>query len=239
MRIVAIIPARGGSKSIHKKNLIDFCGKPLLGWSIEQAMACALVNEIYVSTEDEEIAATSRKYGAEVIQRPARLATDTARSEEALLHAIDNIEQENGRNVDIVVFLQATSPLRSSSDIDNALRKFIDKNADSLFSAAVLEDFLIWGEENGKLVSINYNYRNRGIRQTRQKQYVENGSIYIFKPALLRKENNRLGGRIIVYEMEFWKSYEIDSHEDIEICKYYMRNKLLGEAQQGLRILKV
>jgi N-acylneuraminate cytidylyltransferase len=232
MKIVTIIPARGGSKSIHKKNLIDFCGKPLVVWSIEQAQTCALVNGVYVSTEDQEIAVVSKKYGAEVIQRPIELSTDTASSEDALVHAIDRIEKEDGRNIDIVVFLQATSPLRNPADIDNALRKFIDQDADSLFSGAILEDFLVWGEENGKLESINYNYRNRGLRQTRKKQYVENGSIYIFKPAVLRKENNRLGGKIIVYEMEFWKSYEIDSYEDIEICEYYMRNKLLRNAQQ-------
>jgi N-acylneuraminate cytidylyltransferase len=232
MRIVAIIPARGGSKSIHKKNLIDFCGKPLLTWSIEQALASLLVNKVYVSTEDQEIAVVSKKYGAGVIQRPIELSTDTASSEDALVHAIDRIEKEGGRNIDIVVFLQATSPLRNPADIDNALRKFIDQDADSLFSGAILEDFLIWGDENGKLESINYNYRNRGLRQTRKKQYVENGSIYIFKPAVLKKENNRLGGKIIVYEMEFWKSYEIDSYEDIEICEYYMRNKLLRNVQQ-------
>jgi len=232
MRIVAIIPARGGSKSIHKKNLIDFCGKPLLTWSIEQALASLLVNKVYVSTEDQEIAVVSKKYGAGVIQRPIELSTDTASSEDALVHAIDRIEKEGGRNIDIVVFLQATSPLRNPADIDNALRKFIDQDADSLFSGAILEDFLIWGDENGKLESINYNYRNRGLRQTRKKQYVENGSIYIFKPAVLKKKNNRLGGKIIVYEMEFWKSYEIDSYEDIEICEYYMRNKLLRNVQQ-------
>jgi N-acylneuraminate cytidylyltransferase len=232
MKIVTIIPARGGSKGIHKKNLIDFCGKPLLAWSIEQARVSLLVNKVYVSTENQEIAVASKKYGAEVIQRPIELSTDTASSEDALVHAIDRIEKEDGRNIDIVVFLQATSPLRNPADIDNALRKFIDQDADSLFSGAILEDFLVWGEENGKLKSINYDYRNRGIRQTRAKQYVENGSIYIFKPGILRKENNRLGGKIIVYEMEFWQSYEIDSYKDIETCEYYMRNKLLRNAQQ-------
>lgn len=231
--VYAIIPARGGSKSIHKKNLTAFCGKPLVAWSIEQALACALVNKVCVSTEDEEIATVSKKYGAEVIQRPAHLSTDTSRSEDALLHAINYIEGKNGKDLDAVVFLQATSPLRSASDIDDALRKFIDEGADSLFSGAVLEDFLVWGEENGKLASINYDYHNRGVRQTRAKQYVENGSIYIFKPGILRNENNRLGGKIIVYEMDFWKSYQIDSHEDIEICEYYMRNKLLGKLQQA------
>jgi len=232
MNIIAIIPARGGSKSIPKKNIMDFCGKPLIAWSIEQALDCALINSVYVSTDNEGIAEVSKKYGAEIIKRPAELATDTASSEQALLHAIDQIEKKNVENVDIVVFLQATSPLRASSDINNALRKFIDEGADSLFSAAILDDFLIWGKINDKFTSINYDYRNRGLRQDREKQYVENGSIYIFKPDILRKENNRIGGTIVLYEMEFWKTYEIDSYEDIEICEYYMKSKLSDKSQQ-------
>ena len=232
MNIVAIIPARGGSKSIPKKNIMDFCEKPLIAWSIEQALNSSSITRVYVSTDDAEIAKVSKKYGAEVVERPAELATDTASSEQALLHAIKYIEQNSGKNIDIVVFLQATSPLREPSDIDNALQKFVNENADSLFSAAVLDDFLIWGTVKGAFTSINYDYRNRGLRQNREKQYVENGSIYIFKPDILRKENNRLGGKIVLYEMEFWKSYEIDSYEDLEICEYYMKNKLLDKTQQ-------
>ena len=219
MQIVAIIPARGGSKSIPKKNVMDFCGKPLIAWSIKQALNCDLINGVYVSTDDPEIAEVSKKYGAEVVERPTELAMDTSSSEQALLHAVKHIEENSGKKIDIVIFLQATSPLREPSDVDNALQKLIDEDADSLFSAAVLDDFLIWGIVNGAgaLTSINYDYRNRGLRQSREKQYVENGSIYIFKPEVLRKENNRLGGKITPYEMEFWKTYEIDTYEDIEI----------------------
>lgn len=229
MNIVAIIPARGGSKSIPKKNIMDFCEKPLIAWSIKQALNSSSITRVYVSTDDAEIAKVSKKYGADVVERPAELATDTATSEQALLHAIKHIEQNSGNKIDIVVFLQATSPLRESSDIDNALQKFVNENADSLFSAAVLDDFLIWGTVKGAFTSINYDYRNRGLRQNREKQYVENGSIYIFKPDILRKENNRLGGKIVLYEMEFWKSYEIDSYEDLEICEYYIKNKLCNQ----------
>ena len=228
MYIVAIIPARGGSKAIPKKNIMDFCGKPLIAWSIEQALGCSLIDGVYVSTDDAEIARTSEEYGADIIIRPAEFATDTSSSEDAILDAIDQIEKESGREIDIVVFLQATSPLRECSDIYDALRKFIDEKADSLFSAAVLDDFLIWGNKDGKLVSINYDYTNRGLRQGREKQYVENGSIYVFRPEILRKEKNRLGGNIIVHEMEFWKTHEIDTHEDIDICQYYMDKTLLG-----------
>ncbi len=234
MNIVAIIPARGGSKSIPKKNIMNFCGKPLIAWSIEQVLGSALINGIYVSTDDAEIADVSKKYGAEVIKRPTELATDTVGSEQVLVHAVNQIDKSGRQKTDIVVFLQATSPLRESSDIDNALQRFIDEDADSLFSGAVLEDFLIWGQVNGEFSSINYDYKNRGLRQNREKQYVENGSIYIFKPEVLRKQGNRLGGKIIVYEMELWKTCEIDSYEDVEICEYFMKSKLLNESQRLL-----
>ncbi len=230
MNIVVIIPARGGSKSIPQKNIMDFCGKPLIAWSVEQALNCDLINAVYVSTDDAQIASVSEKYGAKVIARPAELATDTASSEQAILDAVNQIEEKTAKKIDVVVFLQGTSPLRESSDIDNALQKFIDEKADSLFSGAVLDDFLIWGYVDGEFSSINYDYKNRGLRQSREKQYVENGSIYIFKPEILRKENNRLGGKIIVHEMALWKTYEIDSYEDIEICQYYMKNKLLDKS---------
>jgi len=227
MKIVAIIPARGGSKSIPKKNIMDFCGKPLIAWSIEQANSCEKISGVYVSTDDKEIAEVSVGFGAKIIERPAALATDTASSEAALVDAIDQIEKAEGK-VDVVVFLQATSPLREPADIAGALDLFFEQDADSLFSGAILDDFLIWGNVNGEFTSLNYDYRNRGIRQNREKQYVENGSIYIFKPELLKKTNNRLGGKMLVFEMDFWKSWQIDTYEDMELCQFYMYSKSLA-----------
>jgi len=165
--IVAIILARGGSKSIPKKNIIDFCGKPLIAWTIEQTLQSKHIKEVYVSTEDKETVDVSQK--------------------------------------------------------------FFSKNADSLFSASVLEDFCIWESINNELKSITFDYKNRGRRQDRKPYYLENGSIYIFKPEILEQYNNRLGGKIALYLMPLWKSYEIDSIEDIEICEYYMRNKILNK----------
>ena len=225
--IVAIILARGGSKSIPKKNIIDFCGKPLIAWTIEQTLQSKHIKEVYVSTEDKEIVDVSRKYGVRIIWRPAELATDTSSSESAILHAISEIGKS--KKIDLVVFLQATSPLREENDIDNAIEKFISEQADSLFSASVLEDFCIWESINNELKSITFDYKNRGRRQDRKPYYLENGSIYIFKPEILEQYNNRLGGKIALYLMPLWKSYEIDSIEDIEICEYYMRNKILNK----------
>lgn len=221
---IAIIPARGGSKSIPQKNLIDFCDKPLIAWTIEDAIKSKFIRDVYVSTDDRKIGDIARQYGAKVIWRPKKLATDSSSSEEALLHAILKIEKN--KQIDAVVFLQATSPLREDGDIDRAVEKFFSQNADSLFSAAVLKDFCAWKVINGDLKSITYDYKNRGIRQNRAPYYLENGSIYIFKPEILKKGNNRLGGKIAIYEMPYWKSFEIDEMEDIELCEYFMKRIL-------------
>lgn len=226
-RIVAIIPARGGSKGIPGKNIMDFCGKPLLAWTILQAKQAKAVNAVYVTSDDEAILGVAEDFGAIPIKRPDKLSTDTATSEAALLHAMDYIEKERATNIDVVVFLQATSPLRESEDIDRAIQKLINENADSLFSSARLEDFFIWQETEEGLKSLNFDYARRLRRQDVIPQYVENGSIYLFKPHVLRTINNRLGGRIATYEMDFWKTWEIDSLEDKALCEWYFMNRLM------------
>ena len=223
-KIVGIIPARAGSKGIKDKNIIEFCGKPLIAWSIEQALKSKWVDEVYVSTDGERIADISREYGAKVIWRPEELASDTASSEMAINHAIDWIERE--RKIDAVVFLQATSPIRLVEDIDNAIQIFEEEELDSLFSMTILEDYCIWKKEQNQLVSWTYDYQNRGRRQEREELYLENGSIYIFKPQIFRNCKNRLGGKIGMYQMPFERSYEIDSIQDIDICKVFMQKIL-------------
>ncbi len=220
-RVTAIIPARAGSKGIPNKNIMDFCGKPLIAWSIEQAMRSEYVGDVYVSTDGEEIAEVSKKYGAEIIWRPKELATDTASSESALIHAVFEIKKKH--EIDAVIFLQATSPIRTVTDIDTAMDVFFNNSYDSMFSMSVLEDYCIWKKENEKLNSFTYDYRQRGRRQDREQLFLENGSIYIFKPEILSKYENRLGGEIGMFEMPFDKSFEIDSMDDIEICSYFMK----------------
>jgi len=231
--VVAIIPARGGSKGIPKKNIIDFCGKPLIAWTIEQALTSSLVDDVYVSTDDEEIKKISTDRGAKIVSRPPEIATDTSTSEEALMHAISQIEKH--RHVEIVVFLQATSPLREPHDIDEAIVLFLREKADSLFSASVLNDPCIWSIMDHELRSLTYDYKNRGRRQERSPYFLENGSIYIFRSEVLRTFNNRLGAKIVIYPMPFWKSFEIDTLEDLEICSYLMRKKILGEVEQWIK----
>lgn len=227
-RVAAVIPARGGSKGIPRKNIIDFCGKPLLAWSIEQARAAKGVSSVWVSSDSDEILEVAGRYGALPIRRPEAIAGDTATSESAWLHALDVIESQ-GEPVDIMLAMQATSPLRESSDIERALTDFQQQDCDSLFSCAELEDFFIWEKnEQGSFRSLNYDYLNRKRRQDVGQQYVENGSFYLFKPKILRSLNNRLGGKIGISMMEFWKTFEIDSIEDLEFCEMLMNKYLLS-----------
>ncbi len=224
---IAIIPARGGSKSIPCKNTVNVGGKPLIAWSIKKAKESRFIDDVFVSTDDKRIARISREHGAGLIARPASLAGDRSSSEAALLHAIDYIENVKKMKIDIVVFLQATSPVRERSDIDNAIKKFLKEKADSLFSCSKMKDYFIWARRASGFASITYDYHRRSPRQAIGERYLENGSIYIFKPELIRRRRNRLGGRIAVYEMPFWRSFQIDEKEDIGICEYYLKQMKL------------
>lgn len=220
-KIPVIIPARAGSKGIQGKNVIEFCGKPLLAWSIIQAKSCDKVSNVYVSTNGDEIARIAVEYGAEIIMRPDEIATDFSSSEEAIFHALQEIEKRE--NYDSVVFLQATSPVRRRLDISKAIETFEEGKYDSLFSMTILDDYCIWKNTDNIPFSFSYDYKNRGRRQERECFYLENGSIYIFTKELFFKEKNRLGGRMGMYEMPMGCSFEIDSEKDIHICEYFMK----------------
>ncbi len=239
MNIVAIIPARGGSKGIPGKNIMDFCGKPLLAWSILQAKAAKTLRQVYVSSDDRQVLEVAVSFGASPIIRPAEFATDTATSEHVLHHAIGEIEESTKSVIDLVVFLQATSPLRTPEDIDGAVKILIDEQADSLFSMAVLDDFCVWTHKGNNLEGLTFDPFNRGRRQDREPLFLENGSIYIFKPEILKKHNNRLGGKIAMYEMEGWKSYEIDRKEDLDIFEYFFNKNLLERWTDNKAIHKI
>ena len=220
--IVAIIPARGGSKGIPKKNLIDFCGKPLLAWSIIQAQMASQIKNVYVTSDSDEILKCAEKYKAQGIKRPSDIADDTAASEAAIIHACEQIG-----DVSTIVFLQPTSPLRKPDDISKAIAIFEEGRFDSLFSSCELHDFLIWeSDKAGMLNSVNYDYHHRTRRQDRKSQYVENGSIYIFKRDVLGKFHNRLGGKIGIYLMDFYQSFEIDHKDDIDLLSLLFQAKL-------------
>ncbi len=229
METIAVIPARGGSKGFPRKNLAELAGVPMVAWSVKQAIESDAVDRVLVSTDDLEIADVARLYGADVVDRPAALATDDATSESALLHALEVIGAGGQNLIDFVVFLQATSPVRESSDIDAAIARVRKTGADSLFSCTRVEDYFMWEDSPRGYRSVNYDFRNRSRRQDITPRYLENGSIYIVSPQILRRDHNRLGGKIEIYEMPFWKSFQVDEEADLAICEYYMRTRLLGE----------
>jgi CMP-N,N'-diacetyllegionaminic acid synthase len=217
-QVICLIPARGGSKGIPLKNIQLLGGKPLLAHSIDQARGCPAVTRVIVSTDHPEVAGVARQYGAQVIQRPDEFANDTATSESALLHALDHLLAEEGCDPDLVVFLQPTSPLRQPDDIAKALMTFHQEQADSLFSACPFHG-CVWRRTAGQLASITYDYQHRQRRQDASEDLLENGSIYIFKPWVLRQFNNRLGGRIGVYLMDVFDSFQVDVPADLEFLQ--------------------
>lgn len=217
MKIISIIPARGGSKGILRKNLKLLNNKPLVAYSIEQSLQSKLINGTYVSTEDSEIKRVSIVYGAKVIDRPPKLATDTASTEHVMLHAAKYLKND----FDYMILLQPTSPMRYPKQIDEAIELIIKENGDSLLSVYQNDSFL-W-KENG--ISVNYNFKNRPRRQDKKWEYLENGSIYITKKDILLKEKNRLGGHILMYVMPRWMSFEVDNQFDLELIEYLIKTK--------------
>ena len=213
-KIIAIIPARGGSKGILKKNIINFLDKPLITHSIKYAKESILINDIYVTTDDKDIAKVSLDSGAKVINRPDNLSNDTASTESAILHALDNIKTKP----ETIILLQPTSPLRPKGSLDEAIKHFVSEKYDSLLSISPTHRFF-W--ETKKQTAIpKYNYKNRPRRQdikSDEVNYVENGSLYISTYNNLISNKNRLGGNIgfVIFEEEY--SYEIDTPTDLKI----------------------
>lgn len=223
-KVLTVIPARGGSKGIPGKNIHPLAGKPLLAYSIEQALAAPRVNRVVVSTDSEPIASVALRYGAEVISRPARLSGDEASSESALLHCLDHLRASEGYEPDLVVFLQATSPLRSASDIEQAIATLERDQADSLFSTGPLRNF-VWRVGSDGVAPLNYDPRRRPRRQEAPEDVAENGSIYVFRPWVLAKLKCRLGGTISVYRMSALDSLQIDEPDDIPVVEFLLRTR--------------
>tara|TARA_B100001758_G_C18310018_1_gene557296 strand:- start:70 stop:750 length:681 start_codon:yes stop_codon:yes gene_type:complete len=220
---ICIIPARGGSEGIKDKNIYPLLGKPLIQWTIEQAQYSKKIDEIFVTTDSSSIKKISQSLGAKTIDRPEEISGALSSSESALKHALKQISEILKKDIKNVIFLQATSPLRLKEDIDNAIDLFERNKADSLFSSSRMEDLTVWQNKNENWESINFDYLNRGRRQDIETNYIENGSIYIFKPNILYENNNRLGGKIESYIMNSWQYHEIDVIEDLEIVEFFLK----------------
>jgi len=222
MSVLCIIPARGGSKRVPGKNLLPLAGRSALAWSLIHARESELVDDVVVSTDDAEIAALARTYGAEVVARPEDLSHDTATSESALRHVLDARKAAGHEDPELVVFLQCTSPVRRRDDIDNAIQLMRDSGADSVFSACE-NSRLIWGMNGEEPVALNYDWQRRKREQEMERQFRENGSIYVFPPALLRETDNRMGERKRIYEMDYWTSFQVDTGEHLELIDWILR----------------
>lgn len=185
-------------------------------------MNCESINDVWVSSDSDEIISVSESFGANVIKRPISLADDSSSSEGAWLHALQIVEQRSEGLVDYVVAPQVTSPLRTALDFSDALNIIKDQNADSLLTVAEVEDYFCWKLQKEHFVSVNYDYTDRKPRQLLDKTYLENGSFYIFKPRILREYANRLGGRIAFHCMDRYKMFQIDSVDDLRLCEIVM-----------------
>lgn len=213
MRIVAIIPARAGSKRVKYKNLRSLGDRPLIEWTIGAAQASKLITDIYVSTDSQNIEDIAIEQGVIPINRPPALCSDTSPSEDAIRHVLNH--QGACQQPDIIVMMQCTSPFRFIGQIDRGIKKLIDTKADSLFFGAPLEHW-IW--TNDGAAPINYDYKRRGMTQQKQWELVECGD-YVFTYKSFMKHNNRLGGKIEHCIVDKLCSFEIDTKNDFKIAE--------------------
>ena len=225
-KAIIIIPARGGSKRIKNKNLKLLSGKPLIEHTILHALNSNFSSEIYVSTDSRSIKDICNKYPINIVERPKTISSDSASSEDALLHTLDILKKKNKYDPKYVIFLQCSSPFRSKNDINNAYKKIISDNSDSLLSVVESKKFLWSVDKSGGNKAINYDIDNRKREQDINDTYEENGSIYICKTKNLRKYNNRLSGKISIYKMDFWSTLQIDEIHDFELANWVSSYKI-------------
>jgi YrbI family 3-deoxy-D-manno-octulosonate 8-phosphate phosphatase len=206
--VVAVIPARGGSKGLPGKNVALVGGVPLVARAVHAARAAHRVDRVIVSTDDVDIAAAARAAGAEIVTRPAALAGDSATSEVAVLHALDVA----AGTATVVVLVQCTSPFITAADIDAVVGPIVDGYADSTFTAAPNHGFLWRPDGSG----INHDPSGRLRRQDRPVELLETGAAYGMRVDLLRRTGHRFGGRIVPVEVAAERTLEVDEPADLE-----------------------
>ena len=210
MSFVCIVPARGGSKRIKNKNIKIIAGKPLLAWTIEAAKKVKNIDEIYVTSENKNILRISKKLNVNIMNRPKNLSNDKIHVDAAVLHCYRNIKKK----YDYIVLLQPTSPLRNHKHIREAMKLIKKTKADSLVSV-VKKKILLWKKKNRFIEPVSYKILNRPRSQD-MKLFSENGAIYITRSKIFLRNKNRLGGKIVAYEMEDKYSIDIDNTSDFK-----------------------
>jgi YrbI family 3-deoxy-D-manno-octulosonate 8-phosphate phosphatase len=230
MSTIALVPLRGGSKSMPLKNIRPIAGKPLCVWVLEAALESGVFESVVVSTDDDRIAdlVRARMPAVKIIRRPAELATDTASTESVMLHAAAELP------FDALCTIQATSPLTSAEDFRAAHRLFVKSRADSLLTAVRMKRFF-WEDEGSPL---NYDPKHRPMRQTFKGTLMENGAFYFTTRELLEQKGCRLGGKVEIYEMKDETSTELDEPADWRIVErhLWLRSRVIGfQKVQNLR----
>lgn len=225
MNILAIIPARGGSKGIHRKNVKLLAGKPLIFYSIESALNSRYITKVIVSTEDKEIKDISMKYGSEVIDRPKELAIDNSSTINVIIHSLSYLEKNEKYIPDIVIVLQPTSPLRMAEDIDNSIKIFINKDAESVISVCELEHSPYWSLkiENDYLKPAFGQKYLENRRQELPKLYIPNGAIFISKPQTLKVFRSFQCKKTLPYIMPHDRSIDIDNQLDFILTEFLIK----------------
>jgi N-acylneuraminate cytidylyltransferase len=221
-KALAIIPARGGSKGIPRKNIRLVCGQPLIAWTIQAARTARSVGRVVVSTDDSEIADVASRFGAEVVRRPAELSGDTASSEQALLHTLEMLEADGADRPPLLAFLQCTSPLTLAEDVDGTLRELVESNADSALTVAPFHHFL-WRAEDGNAVGANHDKQVRPMRQARKPQYLETGAVYAMKTDGFRAARHRFFGKTVMHVVPSDRTLEIDDPRDLVMAETLLR----------------
>lgn len=214
---LAIIPARGGSKRLPRKNILDLQGKPLIAWSIEAALKSGYIDRVIVTSDDEEILQIAKQYGSDTIKRPNELSSDTATSFDAIKHTIENVE-----HFDYIVLLQPTSPLRTSQHIDEAIEQLHDKNADAIISICEMDHSPLWSNtlpDDGNMSSFLRDEVKNKRSQDLDIYYRLNGAIYICKTdRLLDEKSFFIENDIYAYKMGRKSSIDIDEEIDFIIA---------------------
>ncbi|MGY9069002.1 cytidylyltransferase domain-containing protein [Streptomyces sp. CAS3] len=220
-RVLAVIPARGGSKGVPAKNLAPVGGVPLVARAVRECRATRLVTDVVVSTDDQAIAAAAREAGAEVVLRPAAIAGDTATSEAAVLHAMDAHEALHGAAVDVVLLVQCTSPFIVREDIDGVAGAVAENGADTAVTVAPFHGF-VWRESDGEGegegeggVGVNHDKSYRPRRQDRPQDFLETGTAYAMDAAGFREHGHRFFGRTELVRTDPARVLEIDDPHDL------------------------
>ena len=231
LRILCIIPVRGGSKGVPGKNRMPVAGKPLVVWTIEQALAARPAMDVVVSTDDPELAAIARAAGAEVpFMRPAELALDTTPTEPVIAHAIAE-RTAAGLRPDAVMLLQATSPVRLPGTLNRAIAEFVASGVDSLVGVVPQTPFL-W--RAGAVPC--YDPANRPRRQDLRDDelyYRETGSLYLTRTEVHEREHNRIGGRVGLFVMHDDEGADIDTAADVAVAEAQLRRLLADPRPKG------